>query len=47
MTFYRSFPAAVVRVDFLKRLGIWPGIIGPDRRGLFRLTYDPPDASAR
>jgi len=32
---------AIRRVEHLKTLGIWPGIIGSDPRGLYRLTADP------
>ena len=38
---YHTEEAAIARVDRLKIVGIWPGIIhmGP---GAWRLTYDPP-----
>ncbi len=40
---YHSEEAAVARVDRLRLIGIWPGIIRM-ADGTFRLTYDPPPA---
>lgn len=38
---YATFPDAQRRVEVLKRIGIWPGIVEA-ADGTCQLTYDPP-----
>ena len=40
---YPDYDRALRRVENLKRLGYWPGIIGPDAGGWYWLTFDPGD----
>ena len=40
---YPSYDLALRRVENLKRLGYWPGIIGPFPDGWYTLTFDPSD----
>jgi hypothetical protein len=47
MRFYDSQTQAMQRVERLKdEAGYWPGVIGPDRHGHYRLSYDPDLAGA-
>jgi hypothetical protein len=43
MMTYRSEESAFARVNALRLLGIWPGVIRVGRSS-WRLTYDPPAA---
>jgi hypothetical protein len=48
MRYYDSQTQAMQRVERLKdEAGYWPGVIGPDRDGHYRLSYDPGLAAAR
>jgi hypothetical protein len=48
MRYYDSRTQAMQRVERLKdEAGYWPGVIGPDRAGHYRLTYDPDLAPAQ
>jgi hypothetical protein len=48
MRFYDSQTQAMQRVERLKdEAGYWPGVIGPDRDGHYRLSYDPDLAGAQ
>ena len=42
---YATYEQALRRVDGLRKSdGVWPGIIGPDADGWYRLAYDPYDS---
>jgi len=43
---YPDIESAFRRVTAIRRTtGAWPGVIGPDRDGRFRLTWDPLDGA--
>jgi len=48
MRFYDSETQALRRVEKLKdEAGYWPGVIGPDAHGQYRLTHDPALSAAQ